>query len=63
MAKEEETTEIYPCACFGRIHGRDCPIARHFNQSIKVKLKDLQGKQTSEGYEPKPGEQVELRGD
>lgn len=59
----EETTTIYPCRCFGQIHGRDCLIARHFNQSMKVSIKDLQGKQTSEGYEPKPGEKVELRGD
>jgi hypothetical protein len=46
------------------IYDSACPL--HGAKALKTKLqrrKETQGKRTSEGYEPKPGEKVEVRGD
>lgn len=46
------------CIC-GDKREKKCPT----HGTIKNKLKELQGKRTSEGYVPEPTEKVELRGD
>lgn len=46
------------CTC-GDKRDKNCPT----HGTMKNRLKATRNKQTSEGYEPKPNEEVELRGD